>query len=126
MKYRRHGTGRNKTMDRMVRSLDKLALYEEFQEKILPALREDLRNGTGAEEILKKYQAFIAARGVTIALTELDSSKALSAIRDVLDRAGGKATEKKEVTHKLEKLPEEELDALLLTRMKEMDESGDD
>lgn len=116
---RKHGSGA-KAESRMIGHIDELNAFEEFKESVLPQLRADLRKGLSAEQIYKKYQHLAAARNVTIALTEADSSKALAAVRDILDRSQGKAKERQEVTHKLEKLPEDQLDALILSKAKEM------
>lgn len=108
------------------RVLDKLAEFEEFTHAILPKLRAMLKDGASADEILSFSQAAAAARVVTIAATEIDSSKALAASKDILDRTQGKATEKQEVTHRLEKLDDAQLDALLLSKLKEAGEISND
>lgn len=105
---------------RLANLVDDIADYEEFCAEILPALRKDIAAGKTAQQIYEKYQAIAAARSVAIAMRETDSGKALAAIRDILDRSSGKPTEKKEVTHKLEKLEEKELDALLLTELADL------
>jgi hypothetical protein len=100
---------------RMHRRIDDLIAFEEFQEEILPALRMALKEGKSAEEIYKMATAAAAARVVTIAVKEQDSSKALAAAKEILDRDGGKAVERKEVKHKYSELKDDELDALLLS-----------
>lgn len=50
---------------------------------------------------------------------EPDSKTALAAVKELLDRLEGKVTEKKEVTHAMAKLKDEELDALVLTALDE-------
>lgn len=116
----------NKVENRMVSAIDNLAAFEEFQDEILPELRKMLKVGASAEAIYKKATAVAAARAVSIAVRDPDSSKALSAIKEILDRSGGKATERQEVSHKLEKLPDEQLDALLLSKLQEADEHVED
>jgi hypothetical protein len=103
----------------MVELVDKVRAFEKFQTEILPALQKDMDAGLSAEDIYRKYESFLAARAVTIAMTEVDTGKALSAIKEALDRSKGKATEKVDVTHKYDKLKDEELDALLTSRLKE-------
>jgi len=104
----------------MIRSLDKLAAYERFQELIMPEVIRDLEAGLTADEIMKKYAHLAAAKLITTAVTGSEQ-RSTAAAREILDRAHGKPTEKKEVTHKLDKLPDEQLDALLLTELEDMD-----
>lgn len=106
--------------DRMLRSLDKLADFQEFQAEILPALRNDLKAGFTAQELYEKYQALAAARTISIVMQDKDSAKALAASKDILDRTLGKAKERTEVTHKLERLPDEQLDSLLLSELESL------
>ena len=102
---------------KMVELMDELEAFSDFQETILPVLRKAIQANMSAEEIYSKFQAHAAARAVSIAMKEVDSTKALSAIRDILDRSGGKAAEKREVTHKIESLPDDQLNALLLSKL---------
>lgn len=104
------------TQNRAVSLADAIADFED----LLPGLRSAIRLGLSAEEIYGEFTQLVAARGVHIALTERDSAKALSAIRDVLDRTQGKAKERTEYTHRLEKLPEEQLDAAIKTKIAEV------
>lgn len=108
------------------RMLDKLAEFEEFNATILPKLRQMLKEGAQADEILEFSKAAAAARVVTIAATERDSTKALAASKDILDRTQGKAVERVQQTHKFEKLEEEQLDALLWSKLKEAEVVTDD
>ena len=110
----------------LVKKIDKLAEFEEYCHNILPALRKEIAKGSSAEEIYSKFAHLAAARGVTIAMTEVDSGKALSAIREILDRSSGKAVERHQVQHKFEKLKDEELDALLLSRAKEVGDESEE
>lgn len=108
------------------KALDDLAEFEEFKQSILPALRLELTKGSSAEDIYKKFEAHAAARGITIAMTETDSGKALSAIKDILDRVGGKAKERSEVTHRLTNAPEEQLDALIRSKLEAVSDSDEE
>lgn len=116
----------NKTEHLMVSALDRLAAYEEFEESILPSLRKAMKEGKTDIEIYNMVRGAAAARTATIALTERDPAKALSAIKDILDRTGGKATERREIEHKYSKLKEEELDSLLLSELGGVDVEDDD
>jgi hypothetical protein len=104
----------------MIRGLDQLAAFDEFVATISPELRKDLQSGASAEDIYLKYTAYAAARGVSIAMTERDTSKALKAIQDILDRTKGKAVQRVEAKHKFEDLSEDQLDALLQSRLKDV------
>ncbi len=99
-----------------VRSVDKLAEFEEFHEMFLPSIRKDLVKGASAEEILKKYKPIIAARLVQLGATGGESA-ALGAIKELLDRTEGKAVQKQEHTHRLARLPEDELNAVIASKL---------
>jgi hypothetical protein len=116
----------NRQDAQMARDLDKLADYEAFCEKILPQLRRMVKDGSSAEAIYKFAESFAAARNVTIALTDGDPGRAMTAIKDILDRSQGKAKERTEHTHKFEKLKDNEIDALLQSRLKETASDDDD
>ena len=111
---------RNRQEDKTVRSLDHLADFEEFSTSILPVLRQDIKDGMTAEQLRKKYEALVEARTISIAFSAEDPGKALAAAKDVKDRASGKAREVKDIHHHMEDLPEEEIDALLKTKMAEL------
>jgi len=116
----------NKQEHKMALALDDLAAFEQWQEDILPILRQALKEGWSAQRIFEhpKAQALLAARQLTIGIMSPDPGKALAAITDVMNRTIGKPTEKQEIKHKMEKLPDEQLDALLATTLKEVE--GDD
>lgn len=117
----------NTTEDRMARSLDKLASYEEFAEGVLPRLRQLISQGLSAEQIEKdpQIQALLVARQLSIAFTDPDSARALSAIKDARDRTSGKAVERKEVKHQMADAPDEQLDARLKTLLGESSNDDD-
>lgn len=111
----------------MTRMLDELTEFQEFQQ-LLPALRRALVDGKDAGEIYDDFSNMAAVRTVQIALLEQDSGKALSAIKDILDRTQGKAVERKEVKHKFSDLPDDDLDAILLSELDDVsydDEGGE-
>lgn len=109
----------NSAENRLVKALDALDEFEKFQEEILPILRDALTKSWSVDEIYghPKVQALLAARAVTIGITDKDSGKALAAIKEAMDRKHGKATDRREVKHTLEKLSDSELDALLKTQL---------
>jgi ribosome-binding protein aMBF1 (putative translation factor) len=107
--------------NRMAQTLDDLKEFEEFRNETLKSLRKDLKNNLSADAIRKKYTAILQARLISSALTTEDDAKALAIAKDVLDRVEGKAKESQEVTHRLEKLSDKELDALLQSEEAELE-----
>ena len=99
-----------------------LAEFEEFQATTLKAIRKDIKAGMSGAEIRKKYAAIVQGRLLTMALTTEDEKTATIIAKDILDRADGKAAEKKEVTHRFANMKEEELDALLKSEEAELEE----
>jgi len=108
----------------MARKLDDLAEFDEFAD-ILKSIKLDLKCGMDEKRLREKYAPLCQARAITLALTCRDETLALAAIRDNLDRKEGKPTQKQEVTHHLNELPEEEIDALLLTKLDGIELSKD-
>lgn len=109
-----------KAQDRGNQAIDDLAAFEEFQATILPALRQDLNSGLTAEQLREKYLPLVQAAMLTTALASPDAKARLTAGKDIIDRAEGTATQRIEQTHRLEKLPEEQLDALLLSEISQI------
>jgi glucuronate isomerase len=95
---------------------------EEFKATLLPALRKDLLSGMTEAQIQKKYAAYVQTRLVQIALMEPDSGKAMAAAKDILDRTNGRATEKKEVTHRFKDMTDQELDAVLQSEESDLEQ----
>jgi hypothetical protein len=104
---------------RAARALDDLSEFEDFRDMFLPSIRKDLMAGASWETILKKYKPIVAARLVQIAAVGGETAS-LGAIRELLDRTEGKAVQKQEHTHRLAKLPEEELDAVLKSKLEKL------
>jgi len=113
-----------RTIASRVKLHDELAAFEEFKEEVLPMLRKDLKNKLSPSQIRKKYLSYLTARQVTIGLTARDEAKSLAAIKDVFDREEGKAKESKDVTHRFEDLPDDQLDALVLSQIADADFDG--
>jgi hypothetical protein len=101
----------------MVSVIDQIAAFEQFREEVLPALQKAVAEGHSPSSIRKRYMAHMTARLVTEALTNADATKAIAAIKELSDREWGKATEHKEIAHKLGRLEEKELDAILLSEI---------
>jgi hypothetical protein len=100
--------------------LDKLSEFEDYQ-TILKTLQKDVKSGMTDQQLAKKYAPLAQARIISDMLTSENPTAALSAAKDLLDRVNGKATEKQEVTHRLEKLSDNELDALIKSEEEELD-----
>lgn len=102
--------------------LDALAEFEDFREKILPGIRRLLREGKSQRDIYLHYKEQLAGRKISIALDPtVSANTALAAIQDIENRIDGKPTEKKEVAHKFEQLPADQLDAMLLSELEAAD-----
>ena len=111
--------------EQMTRNIDQLATFDDFLNQFPKELQKDLASGMSASQLREKYAPLVQARIASIALTDPDASKALTACKDLLDRAFGKAAEKKEISHKLETLSDEELNASLLTALSDEDVDAD-
>lgn len=104
----------------MTSLIDQLVEFEEFRSTILPAIKKDLMKGMNAKQLREKYAALVQARQLTTAIASADEMRASAAARDIMDRAEGKATERKEVTHRYAELKDEELDAILKSEEEEL------
>ena len=93
--------------------------FEDFRDTVLPAIRRDISAGLTAKQLREKYASLVQARLLTEALSG-DSKTAITAAKDITDRQEGKATEKKEVMHKFDKMTDEELDAVLKSEQEDM------
>jgi hypothetical protein len=109
---------------KMAAVIDQLNDFKRFRADILPELKKALDGGASPKQIRQLVQSYITARVANIALTDEDSGRALAAAKDLLDREEGRAVERSEQVHKFEKLREEEIDALLTSRLKEL-QDGD-
>lgn len=97
--------------------IDDLIEFEDFREKILPAIRKDVASGMSAAELRTKYSSMVQARQITEALVAGGS-----AAKDIIDRTEGKPTEKREVKHTFDSMSDEELDALLLSEEEDLED----
>jgi hypothetical protein len=108
---------KNVEEEKTVQLIQDVIEFEDFRQSMLPKLRKLLKRGATPKEILDEAKALAAARLATVAVTTTDEDRALRAIDKVLDRTEGKATEKKEVSHRFDKLSDKELDAVVLSEM---------
>lgn len=110
----------NRKEKQLINMIDKLAEFEEYCSLIGEPLRKLVESGASQKEIREAFLPLIQARQVAIALTSEDVGKAHAAAQAILDRAEGKAKEQHVHTHKLDQLPEEELDAVILSELDSM------
>lgn len=96
--------------------------YEEYKLTLLPAIRKDLASGMTAKQIREKYVAYLQAKVITNAILTDDHAQAAATAKDVLDRVEGKATEKKEVSHRFADMKESEIDAILKSEEEDLEE----
>ncbi len=99
-----------------------LAEFEDYK-TILATIRKDIKAGMTQKELAKKYAPLAQARIISEMLTTDNSTAALAAAKDMLDRVEGKATEKKEVTHRFKDMAEDELDAILKSEEADLKET---
>lgn len=126
-KTQKGGLRRNHVEDRMIELIDNVRDFEEFSQSLPGQLRSDVLSGKyTAEQLRKKYLPLVQARQIATAILEPDSAKAHSAANSILDRTEGKATEKHEHVHRLGRLKDEELDAMLISEMEEVNRRDDD
>lgn len=100
--------------------LDRKYFLEKMADEVLPEIQKLVATGASADSIYKKFSALAAARTITIALSDPDTGKAMSAIKEVMDRAQGKAVERKKLEHTLNDISDKELDALLKSEEAEL------
>jgi hypothetical protein len=110
--------------DQAAQLSDDLAEFEKYRIEVLEKIRADRKAGMSGDDIVAKYKDEVRLRQLTIALAEPDSGKALAAIKDLRDRDEGRAVERQEHVHRLEKLPDAQLDSLLLSELEAV--SGED
>jgi DNA replication protein DnaD len=102
-----------------------IAEFEKFKTELLPALQKDLLSGATAPELREKYLALVQARLISEALTNPDAAKAAAAAMDIINRAEGKAVEKRETKHTFENLKDEEVDAILKSEIEELEDMAE-
>ena len=95
---------------------DAVAEFEDFKETILPSLQQDLKDGHTEQQLREKYLALATARIISL-LSSHKPEVALSAAKDIIDRTIGKAVERKAHIHKMDGLSEQEIDALILSKL---------
>lgn len=101
---------------------DDIKEFEEFRATTLKAIRRDIKKGMSAAKIREKYLAILQGRLITDALTTDNVGLAQAIVKDVADRVEGRATEKKEVTHRFKDMSEKELDAVLKSEEQDLED----
>ena len=104
----------NKEQDRMADKLDRLAEFEAFQEKWLPAIRADLEAGMTPKQLRQKYASLAQAAEI---MDLLNPDKRASAAKNILDREEGKAKETVVNEHRFKNMKPEQIDALLMSKL---------
>ncbi len=106
--------------------IDEVREFQQFKADLLPILRKDVMNGAPAKDILDKVKSIAAARLGLIAASAIDQRTALNAISEILNRTDGKPKESVTTTHKFANLKTEELDALLISKYKDVKDINED
>jgi len=101
----------------LIETLSQLEEFERFKRELLPALQKDIFSGMTANQLREKYASYLAGREISIGLGSRDEKAALAAIKNTIDRSEGKAVEKQEITHRLEQLPDKQLESLLSSEL---------
>lgn len=105
----------------MLAALDDLAEFEDYKRTVLKSIKDDIKAGLTAPQIYKKYEAMVAARTVSIALTEKSPKDVTPLLKDISDRAGGRAVERQIVVNPHANMTDEEVRALLQSRLAEFE-----
>jgi hypothetical protein len=100
---------------------DKNAIMS-FAESWLPLIRKAHKEGWSADDVMRHMESAAALRVAAEMMTP--GAVGLAAAKDMLDRSKGKAVERKEVAHRLGKLPEQELDALLVSKLAALEDGS--
>ncbi|MFN7684600.1 MAG: hypothetical protein ACK5QT_04220 [Oligoflexia bacterium] len=99
--------------EKIVRSIDDLAEFEDFKQALLPKLRKMVLEGWSADRIRLEVGPYIAARIAGMALLgPVKSASTLKAAQDTLDRLEGKAVQRVEQKTIYAQMSKKELAAL--------------
>lgn len=115
----RKGAAANNVENAMIRGLDQLASYENYRRDVAPHVQQLLASGATAQQILDSCQELAAMKLVEKALSGTGKEQ-VAALKELLDRTQGKPTEKVEIKTRYDKLGDQELDALLASKLKEL------
>lgn len=99
---------RNKNEDDMLRSLDKLRIYDEM----MPKLMKIIEAGGSAEKALKNSESLAAATMIDLMRPEHKAEVRLNAANKIMERVSGKAVERSvSVYGDLNQMAEQDLDS---------------
>lgn len=106
----KHPPTYNKAEKQMLRTMDNLKIYDE----LMPLIREVIKAGGGAENILRKSEVYAAAQLVDSLGSEKDDVK-LKASIEILNRTSGKPVERTlNIYGDLAKMNEKDIDNQIL------------
>lgn len=98
----------------MVKKLDDLIEFEEFQHNLLPQIRELVRSGASPEKIRRQFAPLVQAM-----MTKRALEGDFKAQKDILDRHEGMAIQRVENKTIYAQLDRKELAALTLQKLKD-------
>lgn len=111
-------TAGDMTARRMEERVDRLSTFETFEAEVLPRLQAMLKAGKTSAEMRAWAQAYVTAKQISIALKpDVKDSDALKAIDAITHQNEGRPTERHEHKHQLENLSDQELDAVLASKL---------
>jgi hypothetical protein len=100
-----------------VNLIDQLEQFDEFKSSLYPLLQKAVREGWDAKKVQDTFAPLLQIKAIMHAASEMDTGKAMGAIKDVLDRAYGKPKETVEQKHTFANAKDEEIDAILLSKL---------
>ena len=110
-------------MEQKAGLIDQLAQFDDFKHTILPALIGHVKKGKTAPELRKIALSVIQAKQISNAIKAEKITDSIAACKDILDREEGRAIERKAIMHKHQDLPDDQLDALILSKMKDVSQT---
>lgn len=87
------------------------------ERELLSKLEKFRKRGADLETIYRELESEIAARLIEIGLVANDDKTALAALKEVTDRVKGRAKETITQVHQYDRMSENELDALLKSKL---------
>lgn len=106
-------------MHRACSAHDDIAEFEQFKEEVIDVVRKDLRSGMSASELRKKWLPVLEAKRISLGLLESDAGKQNQIVKDITDREEGRPKEQKKIEHRFSELPDDELEAIIQTKLKD-------
>lgn len=113
--YTTSNVGRNVIEDQMIDLMDEVALFKSLE----PDMKESLKS-KDTKQMLKGSAAWAIAQMVHLAKNSSSDAVKQAALKDLLDRAGYKPVEK-QATLNMNELTDGEIDAKLVSALKELE-----